>query len=121
MPSMELFSTFDSMHAFSTGNQRFGGISFHIDDHMCGTFMNMKISKKVEKFRMRSVYVDAEGTSSLLAIPTEPVMKTPRWEHNKLGGTTLRPILAWLAELCETMLTMGMVANEFLNRRIAPL
>jgi hypothetical protein len=51
MPSVVLFRTFYSLR-ISSGNHCFGGASFHIDDEMGKFLIDMKISKKVENFRL---------------------------------------------------------------------
>lgn len=79
MPSVALFRTFYSLRAFSSGSYRSRGASFRINDEMGKVFIDMKISKKVENFRSRWVYIDAQQDSPLLAVPDEPAEKIPHW------------------------------------------
>lgn len=56
-----------------------GGASFRVDHKMGKLLINMKILKKVENFKSRWVYVDAQRASPLLVVPTNPAEKSPCW------------------------------------------
>ena len=128
-PSVALFRSFYSLRS-TMQNERLGCVSFRIADARseiyipiawCGEDAITKVTKKVEKFRERWLFVDTKGTNPLLEVPEVPPRKWARWASADLDDPELDRVYECIRKLRVGGLTGQMVAKDFMRRRIAPL
>ena len=91
-PSVELFRHFYSLRV-TAGEQRSGCVSFRIGDGMASCIIPLVVTKKVEDFRKRWIFMDAREASPHLQIPTGPAVKGSGWEQVKPSGEVLAPLV----------------------------
>jgi hypothetical protein len=79
-PSMELFCLFYSL-CITAGDQRSGCVSFLFGVGMTTSIIPIKLSKKVEDFRKRWLYIDTRQASPIFLPPIAIAVKNSGWEQ----------------------------------------
>ena len=80
-----------------------------------------RITKKVEEFRKKWVFVDVGGANAFCDIPDAPPVKHDGWSSVPLTHQTMSALVGRLKLLRDAGLMGQMVARDFVQRRIAPL
>ena len=128
-PSVDLFRSIYALRS-TAGSERTGCVSFRISESPSKWYIPImwrgenavtKVTKKVEGFRKRWIFVDAKVKSAFLDVPEAPPTKWARWASEGFGGPKLERVFERLKELRDAGVTGQMVARDFTGRRIAPL
>ena len=128
-PSVALFRSFYSLRSTAPG-ERLGCVSFRIAAARSETYIPIawsgedavtKVTKKVDDFRKRWLFVDAKRTNPLLEVPEGPPTKWARWGSEEFEGSKLDAVYECIQRIREAGVTGQMVARDFTRRRIAPL
>ena len=79
------------------------------------------MTKKVDGFHKRWLFVDAKRTNPLLEVPEAPPTKWACWGSAEFSGSKLDAVHVCIQRIREAGVTGQMVARDFTRRRIAPL
>jgi hypothetical protein len=116
---VELFRLFYSLR-IPAGDQRSGCVSFLFGMGMIETIIPIKVSKKVEDFKKRWLYMDTRLASPLFLPPVAVAVKNSGWEQFKDIDEELALLMKRMRLLHAKGLMGQMVAKEFMWRRVAP-
>ena len=128
-PSVALFRSFYALRRTAAG-ERLGCVSFRIAPARSEVYIPIawdgdeaitQVTKKVDGFRMRWLFVDAKRTNPLLEVPEGPPTKWARWKSAEFEGEKLDAVYMCISRIREAGVTGQMVAKDFTRRRIAPL
>ena len=128
-PSVALFRSFYSLRSTAAG-ERLGCVSFRIAPARSEVYIPIawsgedavtKVTKKVDGFRKRWLFVDAKRTNPLLEVPEGPPTKWARWGSAEFAGSKLDVVYDYIWCIRDAGVTGQMVARDFTRRRIAPL
>ena len=120
-PSVALFHHFCSLRV-TAARKITGCVSFRLADRDADGLIPMAVTKKVEDFRKRWVYINTTSTEALLQLPLVTARRSAsRWRSERLDAEQLGSLLGRILRLKERGLTGQMVARQFLTQHITPL
>ena len=120
-PYVALFRHFYSLRA-PEGGPCIGCAAFWILDNVKPDIIPMSITKRVDNgFRNRWVLMDPRRSHPVLAVPMATPKKLPGLARAELKIPAMKAVLGRLRALHKGNLTAGVVAKDFVARRIAPL
>lgn len=83
--------------------------------------IDIDIHPEAKGFRRQCVYVDMAQFSPLLQTPSSPAEASSGWRHERLVDPRLSRVMAKMADLRVTGVTVTMMVRDFIHRRMALL